>query len=158
HSGAKRRIAATATPGLFWRCARFPRDAGAAARRPDIAAWRTTHHRGIRCYVPGSAGRAVRVRCQRQYRDRDRIVVMTNCAIDAASLGAMLDASARIGAANGGLRRLTLTPEDKAARDLLATWTREGNYALSVDQLGNMFVRREGTDPALPPVLIGSHL
>jgi N-carbamoyl-L-amino-acid hydrolase len=84
---------------------------------------------------------------------------MTNCAIDPASLRAMLEASSRIGATeNGGLRRLTLTPEDKAARDLLAAWAREGNYALSVDQLGNMFVRRDGTDPALPPVLIGSHL
>ena len=83
---------------------------------------------------------------------------MTNCAIDPASLSTMLDASSRIGAANGGLRRLTLTPEDKAARDLLSTWARESNYALTVDQLGNMFVRREGADPALPPVLIGSHL
>src|SRR6266699_6985345 len=44
---------------------------------------------------------------------------MSNRAIDPAGLQAMLDASARIGAtANGGLRRLTLTPEDKAARDL----------------------------------------
>src|SRR5262249_58317773 len=71
----------------------------------------------------------------------------------------MLDASSRIGAtANGGLRRLTLTPEDKAARDLLAGWARDGGYALAVDQLGNMFVRREGRDAAAPPVLIGSHL
>jgi N-carbamoyl-L-amino-acid hydrolase len=84
---------------------------------------------------------------------------MTNCAIDPASLRAMLQASSRIGATgNGGLRRLTLTPEDKAARDLLAAWARDGGYALTVDQLGNMFVRRDGTDPSLPPVLIGSHL
>src|ERR1700745_3028392 len=84
---------------------------------------------------------------------------MSHRAIDPASLQAMLDASSRIGAtANGGLRRLTLTPEDKAARDLLAGWARDGGYARAVDQLGNMFVRREGTDAAAPPVLIGSHL
>lgn len=84
---------------------------------------------------------------------------MINCAIDPASLRAMLEASSRIGAtSNGGLRRLTLTPEDKEARDLLASFAREGNYGLTIDQLGNMFVRREGTDPALPPVLVGSHL
>ena len=45
---------------------------------------------------------------------------MTDCSIDPKNLRAMLDASAQIGATpNGGLRRLTLTPEDKAVRDLL---------------------------------------
>jgi len=84
---------------------------------------------------------------------------MSHRAIDPASLQAMLDASSRIGAtANGGLRRLTLTPEDKAARDLLAGWARDGGYALAVDALGNMLVRRNGTDAAAPPVFIGSHL
>src|ERR1700741_9380 len=84
---------------------------------------------------------------------------MSHRAIDPASLQAMLDASSRIGAtANGGLRRLTLTPEDKAARDLLAGWARDGGYALAVDQLGNMFVRRNGIDATAAPVLIGSHL
>src|ERR1700681_113840 len=82
-----------------------------------------------------------------------------NLSIDPTSLSAMLEASAQIGRTqNGGLKRLTLTPEDKAVRDLLAGFAREGNYALAVDMLGNMFVRREGTDPALPPVLVGSHL
>ena len=86
-------------------------------------------------------------------------MTIANLSIDAASLSAMLEASSSIGAtANGGLRRLTLTPEDKAARDLLAGWAQEGNYALAVDRIGNMFVRREGADPTLPPVLVGSHL
>src|ERR1051326_699013 len=86
-------------------------------------------------------------------------VVMNNRAVDPANLQSMLEASSRIGAtANGGLRRLTLTPEDKAARDLLAGWAREGGYPLAVDALGNMFVRRNGADAAAPPVLIGSHL
>ena len=80
-------------------------------------------------------------------------------AIDSNSLSAMLAASARIGATNnGGVRRLALTPEDKAARDQLADWAKQGGYGLKVDGLGNMFVRREGADAALPPVLIGSHL
>ena len=80
-------------------------------------------------------------------------------AVDPASLGAMLEASARIGGTNkGGLRRLALTREDKAARDQLADWARQGGWGLKVDGLGNMFVRREGSDPALAPVLVGSHL
>ena len=80
-------------------------------------------------------------------------------AIDPDSLSAMLAASSRIGAGNdGGLRRLTLTPQDKSARDQLADWAKQGGWGLKIDALGNMFVRREGTDAALPPVLIGSHL
>ena len=80
-------------------------------------------------------------------------------AVDPASLGAMLEASARIGGTNkGGLRRLALTREDKAARDQLADWARQDGWGLKVDGLGNMFVRREGSEPALAPVLVGSHL
>ena len=80
-------------------------------------------------------------------------------AVDPASLGAMLEASARIGGTNkGGLRRLALTREDKAARDQLADWARPGGWGLEVDGLGNMFVRREGSEPALAPVLVGKRL
>lgn len=82
-----------------------------------------------------------------------------NLSIDPQSLWSMLDASARIGATpNGGLRRLTLTAEDKAVRELLTTYAKDGGYRLTVDQLGNMFVRRDGTEPSLAPVLVGSHL
>jgi N-carbamoyl-L-amino-acid hydrolase len=67
--------------------------------------------------------------------------------------------SAEIGKTQrGGLDRLTLTSADKEVRDLFARWGHEGGYAVSVDQLGNMFVRRAGSKPALPPVLVGSHL
>ena len=67
--------------------------------------------------------------------------------------------SARIGGTNkGGLRRLALTREDKAARDQLADWARHGGWGLEIDGLGNMFVRREGREPTLAPVLVGSHL
>jgi N-carbamoyl-L-amino-acid hydrolase len=79
--------------------------------------------------------------------------------IDPKSLWSMLEASTAIGRTpHGGLRRLTLTPEDKAVRELMAGWARQAGHGLTVDRLGNMFVRREGHDPTLPPVLIGSHL
>ncbi|MDH3225210.1 MAG: Zn-dependent hydrolase, partial [Gemmatimonadota bacterium] len=79
--------------------------------------------------------------------------------IDPDRLWSTLMASAEIGTTpRGGLRRLTLTDEDRAMRDLFATWARESSYELSVDRLGNMFVRRPGADPAAPPVLVGSHL
>src|SRR5436189_569997 len=83
----------------------------------------------------------------------------TNLTIDAPRLWSTLMASAEVGkTAGGGLNRLTLTDEDKAARDLFAGWARESGYGLRIDRLGNMFVRREGSDRSLPPVLIGSHL
>src|SRR5262249_25493966 len=68
-------------------------------------------------------------------------------------------ASAEIGRTPaGGLRRLALTDEDRRVRDLFGRWARETGYGVDIDQLGNMFVRRAGSDPALPPVLVGSHL
>lgn len=84
---------------------------------------------------------------------------MSNIAIDPKRLWATLMSSAEIGRTErGGLRRLSLSDEDKAMRDLFANWVRQDGYNLIVDQLGNMFVRRRGRDESLPPVLIGSHL
>lgn len=79
--------------------------------------------------------------------------------IDGERLWSTLMASAELGRTDaGGLRRLALSPEDRAVRDLLAHWSREAGYDLTVDQLGNMFLRRPGTDRDAPPVLVGSHL
>jgi N-carbamoyl-L-amino-acid hydrolase len=66
---------------------------------------------------------------------------------------------AKVGATpKGGSRRLALTDEDKAGRDLFVAWCRAAGCAVSIDQVGNIFVRREGGDPALPAVTMGSHL
>ncbi len=83
----------------------------------------------------------------------------SNTTINGDRLWSTIEASARIGAGpKGGLRRLTLTDDDKAMRDLFASWAKSSNYGVTIDALGNMFVRRPGTDPALAPILIGSHL
>jgi N-carbamoyl-L-amino-acid hydrolase len=83
----------------------------------------------------------------------------SNLSVDGDRLWRTIEASSAIGRGpNGGLRRLTLTDEDKEVRDLLVRWAGESGFAVRVDQLGNMFVRREGEHPELPPVLIGSHL
>lgn len=82
----------------------------------------------------------------------------TNLSVDGSRLWDTLMVSARIGASRGGLRRLTLTEEDREVRDQLKAWAEEGGYPLAIDALGNMFLRREGTEPSLPPVLVGSHL
>ena len=68
-------------------------------------------------------------------------------------------ALASIGALpHGGCDRLALTDADAAARNLFAHWCREAGLPVAIDPMGNMFARREGIDPALPPVLLGSHL
>ena len=82
-----------------------------------------------------------------------------NLTIDGNRLWSTIMASAEIGRGpKGGLRRLTLTDADKHMRDVFAGWARDSGCKVSVDRLGNMFARREGRVPGLPPVLIGSHL
>jgi N-carbamoyl-L-amino-acid hydrolase len=59
---------------------------------------------------------------------------------------------------HGGVDRMALTDGDRDVRGLFGHWCREAGLALHVDGMGNMFARREGTDPSLPPVMLGSHL
>lgn len=69
-----------------------------------------------------------------------------------------LMALAEIGAIpNDGCCRLTLTDEDKLARDLLAEWCIAAGCRIDVDKAGNMFATRPGRRAA-PPVATGSHL
>ena len=37
-------------------------------------------------------------------------------------------------------------------------WAKEAGCTVEIDRLGNIFARRAGSDPSLPPVAIGSHL
>lgn len=58
----------------------------------------------------------------------------------------------------GGNNRQTLTDSDKQGRDLFTKWCEHQGLTMSVDSMGNMFARREGTDPDALPVMLGSHL
>jgi N-carbamoyl-L-amino-acid hydrolase len=65
---------------------------------------------------------------------------------------------ARIGATpRGGVCRLALTDLDKQARDLIVDWAKTAGCTVSVDRMGNVFMRRAGRDGTLPPVVTGSH-
>jgi N-carbamoyl-L-amino-acid hydrolase len=57
-----------------------------------------------------------------------------------------------------GSCRLSLTDEDRQARDLFARWCREAGCTLRVDRYGNMFAVRPGSKAGAPAVLVGSHL
>jgi beta-ureidopropionase / N-carbamoyl-L-amino-acid hydrolase len=83
----------------------------------------------------------------------------TNLAIDGARLWESLMQMAKIGAtAKGGCNRQTGTDLDRQGRDLFAAWATAAGCTVTVDAIGNMFARREGQDPTLAPVMMGSHL
>ena len=70
---------------------------------------------------------------------------------------------AEIGAITGadgspGVNRACLTPGDRQARRLVIRWATELGLAVSVDELGNLFLRHEGTEPEAAPILTGSHM
>ena len=84
---------------------------------------------------------------------------MTVLEINGDRLWETLEASGQIGRiGERGLRRLALTDEDKRMRDLFVGWIKEAGCSVEVDRVGNVFARRAGTDAALPPVAMGSHL
>ena len=58
----------------------------------------------------------------------------------------------------GGMHRLALSDADRAARDLLIAWLRDLGLTPRFDDFGNIYGRREGREPGLAPVLVGSHL
>jgi beta-ureidopropionase / N-carbamoyl-L-amino-acid hydrolase len=70
-----------------------------------------------------------------------------------------MDAMACVGAlSGGGVKRLALSDEDKAGRELFIRWCRELGLEVSVDQMGSVFARKPGLQPDLPAILSGSHL
>ena len=84
---------------------------------------------------------------------------LSNVRINGARLWDSLMEMAKIGATpKGGCKRLTLTDLDKQARELFRGWCEAEGCTLKVDEMGNMFARRPGEHPSLPPVIVGSHL
>ncbi|MGO4620546.1 Zn-dependent hydrolase [Ensifer sp. 2YAB10] len=67
--------------------------------------------------------------------------------------------TARFGAADrGGVTRLTLTEEDRQARDWFVVECRALGCAVEVDGIGNIFATYAGEDMSLPAIAVGSHL
>ncbi len=58
----------------------------------------------------------------------------------------------------GGNNRQTVTDEDAEGRVLFQKWCEDAGLSMGVDEMGTMFMRREGTDPDALPVYVGSHL
>ncbi|MFJ9498498.1 Zn-dependent hydrolase [Brevibacillus centrosporus] len=58
----------------------------------------------------------------------------------------------------GGITRLSFSPEERAAKDLVTGFMKEAGLSVREDEVGNLIGRKEGTNPNAPVVLIGSHL
>ena len=82
-----------------------------------------------------------------------------NIRINGDRLWSSLMELAKIGATpKGGVCRLTLTDLDKQGRDLVLGWAKEAGLTITIDKIGNGFMRRAGRNNALPPIMTGSHI
>ena len=87
------------------------------------------------------------------------MAIDSNLKINGPRLWDSLMEMAKIGGTpKGGVNRLTLTDLDRQSRDLFQDWCKAAGCTMTVDKIGSVFARRAGTDPSLPPVMVGSHL
>ncbi len=79
--------------------------------------------------------------------------------VDGARLNARLQELAAFGRdAEGGNMRVAFSDADLEARAWYADLLRGAGLRTRVDEAGNLWGRREGTEPGLPPLVTGSHL
>jgi N-carbamoyl-L-amino-acid hydrolase len=84
---------------------------------------------------------------------------LSNLQIDSARLWGTIMETAVFGAtAKGGIRRLTLSEEDRRVRDWFRRACEDAGCEVHVDELGAMFAVRPGRDNTKLPVGFGSHL
>jgi N-carbamoyl-L-amino-acid hydrolase len=87
------------------------------------------------------------------------MTLKSNHKINGERLWDMLMEMAKIGPGiAGGNNRQTVTDEDGEGRELFKKWCEAEGMTMGLDQMGNMFARREGEDPEALPVYVGSHL
>ncbi|MFT8719952.1 M20 family metallo-hydrolase [Acetobacter sp.] len=83
----------------------------------------------------------------------------SNLKVDGNTLwGDLMETAQYGGTPKGGIRRLTLTDEDRQVRDWFVRTCTDLGCEVSFDSMGNLFARRPGQDNALPPITMGSHL
>jgi beta-ureidopropionase / N-carbamoyl-L-amino-acid hydrolase len=83
----------------------------------------------------------------------------TNLTIDPQRLWDQIMETARFGGtAKGGIKRLTLTDDDRQVRDWFKAQCEGLGCTVTIDSVGNMFARRPGRNDGLPPIAMGSHL
>ncbi len=78
--------------------------------------------------------------------------------LDPGRIMARCEALARHSELPGGLTRVFLSPEQRAATDKVLAWMREAGMQAKLDAIGNAAGRYEGNRPGLPCLMLGSHL
>ncbi|MFT3732891.1 MAG: Zn-dependent hydrolase [Hyphomicrobium sp.] len=85
--------------------------------------------------------------------------MLTNLQINSRRLwDTLMETAAFGGTEKGGIRRLTLTDDDKRVRDWFQAQCEALGCHVAVDEVGNMFATRRGRNNSLPPIAMGSHL
>ncbi|MBS0249463.1 MAG: Zn-dependent hydrolase [Proteobacteria bacterium] len=85
--------------------------------------------------------------------------MLTNLKINSRRLwDSLMDTAKFGGTEKGGIKRLTLTDEDKLVRDWFKAQCEAMGCTITIDEVGNMFATRRGRDSSLPPIAMGSHL
>ncbi|MGE4253416.1 MAG: Zn-dependent hydrolase [Parvibaculaceae bacterium] len=87
------------------------------------------------------------------------MTVKSNLTINPQRLWDALMDTAKFGATpKGGIKRLTVSDEDKKVRDWFKAQCEALGCKVSVDSVGNMFALRPGRNSTLSPIAMGSHL
>src|SRR5215475_7899540 len=83
----------------------------------------------------------------------------SNLQIDSVRLWDTIHETAKFGhTPKGGVRRLTLGPEDKQVRDWFRRACQSAGLEVRVGGLGSMYGGRKGRDSSSPPVGLGAHV
>ncbi len=84
---------------------------------------------------------------------------MQELRVDGKRLWDTIMETGQIGATpRGGLNRLALSDTDREVRDWFVEACRSLGCTVTVDEVGNIFARRPGSDDSRDPIAIGSHL
>jgi allantoate deiminase len=83
---------------------------------------------------------------------------MDELRVDASRIMQRCDALARHSEHPGGLTRVFLSPEGRAAGERVLGWMHEAGMQAGLDAIGNAVGRYEGSRPGLPCLMLGSHL
>jgi N-carbamoyl-L-amino-acid hydrolase len=70
----------------------------------------------------------------------------------------LMETAAFGGTPKGGIKRLTVSDEDKRVRDWFKAECEKLGCSVAVDEVGNMFATRPGKRKDLAPIAMGSHL
>jgi beta-ureidopropionase / N-carbamoyl-L-amino-acid hydrolase len=84
-------------------------------------------------------------------------------AVDPSALRARLEALSQFGRPQGGtfadgVSRVAYSDADVAGRKYVTDLMRAAGLDPRIDAAGNIFARRDGREPSLPPILFGSHI